>query len=114
MARPPGIETPEATTALGDRHGLGVRPDLLGSRVHAVESVKRASSIDWISRCLPGSIRGMANSFAGMRYRLPRNITSTALALALHASREIAPTAGWGQPRLGVASPSSAPLAVAT
>ncbi len=39
-------------------------------------SQSRASSIDWIGRCLPGSIRGMANSLAGMRYRLPRNITS--------------------------------------
>ena len=37
-------------------------------------------------------------------------VPATAVALESHASREIAVPARWGQPRLGLASPSSAPL----
>jgi hypothetical protein len=36
----------------------------------------RASSMDSIGRCLPGSIRGIAKSFASMRYLVPFSITS--------------------------------------
>ena len=43
----------------------GSRPALISPMNSRSQS--RASSIDWISRCLPGSIRGMANSLAGMR-----------------------------------------------
>ena len=39
-------------------------------------SQSRASSIDSMGRCLPASMRGIAKSFAAMRYRAPAYITS--------------------------------------
>jgi hypothetical protein len=52
----------------------GSRPALISPM--KTRSQSRASSSDWIGRCLPTSIRGIANSLTGTRYRVPRWVTS--------------------------------------